>query len=163
MARGTLCNNNLHKDYNKNSLTLQNSHPARHISFPVACFALPLLFLAGFILQGIPKRQRIAPLLPRHQHHPFFLYRYWTLAVHHKEPTTSGWSYMRKQWRNESGMGKEYEHCLYTPPVTRSNEPQRISWKGKIGEVKDGELWNMLVGREINFRSLRQNLPPNWD
>jgi hypothetical protein len=44
-------------------------------------------------------------------------------------------------------MGKEYEHCLYTPPhpVTRSNEPQRISWKGKIGEVKDGELWNMLV------------------
>lgn len=61
MARGTLCNNNLHKDYNKNSLTLQNSHPARHISFPVACFALTLLFLAGFILQGIPKRQRIAP------------------------------------------------------------------------------------------------------
>jgi len=44
------------------------------------------------------------------------------------------------------------------PPVTRSNEPQRISRKGKIGEVKDGELWNMLVGREINFRSLRQNL-----
>lgn len=55
-------------------------------------------------------------------------------------------------------MGKEYEHCLYTPPVTRSNEPQRISRKGKIGEVKDGELWNMLVGTDINCRSLRQNL-----
>lgn len=37
------------------------------------------------------------------------------------------------------------EHSLYMLAVKRSNEPQRISWEGKIGEVRNGEL---LVGVE---------------
>lgn len=43
--------------------------------------------------------------------------------------------------------------------VKRSNESRRISWEGEIGEVKDGELWNMLVGGEkLNFHSFQQKI-----